>query len=58
MRIVPNEGYIESIINPIVVKIKTAMEADVDVKIEVVDEIPLTSSGKHRFTISEVPIQF
>ncbi|MBM3237342.1 phenylacetate--CoA ligase family protein [Candidatus Poribacteria bacterium] len=58
LRIVPNERYVPAVLTPIINKIKAAMEADTDIQIEIVDEIPLTRSGKHRFTISEVPIQF
>ena len=54
LKLVVNEQWTTETGNHIVQKIQDALGADVSVKIEFVDEIPLPKSGKRAFTISKV----
>ena len=54
LKLVTNEHWMEETSNHIVQKIQDALGAEVFVKIEFVDEIPLPKSGKREFTISKV----
>ncbi len=54
LKLVTNEQWTAETGNYIVQKIQEALGADVSVKIEFVDEIPLPKSGKREFTISKV----
>ena len=54
LKLVVNEQWRQETKEQIVQKIKDALGAEVSVKIEFVDEIPLPKSGKREFTISKV----
>lgn len=54
LKLVVNEQWTAETSNHIVQKIQDVLGAEVSVKIEFVDEIPLPKSGKREFTISKV----
>jgi len=58
VKIVRSEDYSEDDNERIVSAMKQYLGEDVEVKIEFVDFIPLTSSGKRRYIISKVPVNF
>lgn len=53
LKIVKTEHFSQQVIDTILTKIKEKC-GDVDIQVEDVEEIPLTSSGKYRFIISEI----
>lgn len=54
LKLVINEQWTAETGNYIVQKIQDALGAEISIKIEFVDEIPLPKSGKREFTISKV----
>jgi len=54
LRLVVNNQYNEMAKTKLIKKIKEKCGEDMVIDIELVDEIPLTESGKHRFIISNV----
>jgi phenylacetate-CoA ligase len=54
--IVKNENYQDDFTKSIVREINEVIGEDCCLEVHFVDEIPVTNSGKHRFTISKVPI--
>jgi phenylacetate-CoA ligase len=52
IRIVPGEGYSESVGHEFVGKLRQAGAADMTIRVQPVDEVPLAPTGKRRFIIS------
>lgn len=57
LRIVKGENYLQTELDTIIEKIYEQC-GDMKIDVEFVESIPLTRSGKYRFTISEVEIEF
>jgi phenylacetate-CoA ligase len=57
LKIVRGENYLQRELDTIIEKIYERCE-DMKIEVEFVESIPLTRSGKYRFTISEVPTEF
>lgn len=58
IKVVKNNRFRDEDIKGIREEVRSQLGADIEVDIECVDTIPLQKSGKHRFTISEVPFDF
>lgn len=54
IRIVPNENFGKNDINQIITKMETAANKKLKVSIELVDFIPKTQRGKHKFLIQNI----
>lgn len=54
LRIVPGSGYTDDQANLVTEKLKDRVGEDISVEVELLDEIPKTSSGKFRAVISKV----
>ncbi|AUX27519.1 capsule biosynthesis protein CapK [Sorangium cellulosum] len=58
IRIVPGDGYGPETSQAIERDLRRFLGERADIRVQVVDEIPVTKGGKFRFTVSEVPIEF
>lgn len=58
VKIVKNAGYLDSNEHEILSKIQAAVGSGLDVNFEYVNFIPRTKSGKYRFLIQKLPIEF
>ena len=54
VRIVPGNGYCDSVGHDVIRKLKQAGAADMSVRVEPVDQIPLLPTGKRRFVVSNL----
>jgi len=57
LRVVPGPGYSDQVVADLERGIREVIGGHASLSIEVPDEIPKTSSGKHRFTISNLPVE-
>ncbi|MGK3969641.1 phenylacetate--CoA ligase family protein [Sorangium sp. So ce118] len=57
VRLVPGKGFQPETARLIERTVRQHLGERAEVSVELVDDIPLTSSGKHRVTLSEVPVQ-
>jgi phenylacetate-CoA ligase len=53
IRIVPGQGYTDSVGQDVVRRLREAGAADMSIRVEPVEEIPLPPTGKRRFVISK-----
>ena len=58
IKIIPGGGYSDRITSFIVGTMRRYLPEDVEIRVEFVDTIPLTSAGKRRVVISKVPFRF
>ena len=58
IKIVKNDKFTDADLSYIISQIKSEVGDDMNINIEFVDSIPPTKSGKRRFVISEVPIDY
>jgi phenylacetate-CoA ligase len=58
IKIIKNKKFSQKDLNYIINEVQKKVGPDVEINIESVDEIPLTMSGKRRFVISKVPLDF
>jgi phenylacetate-CoA ligase len=58
IRLVPGDGFGEETPRLVEHALRRFLGERAIIRIEVVDDIPLTAAGKHRLTISEVPLDF
>ncbi|WP_437754899.1 phenylacetate--CoA ligase family protein [Sorangium sp. So ce1389] len=57
VRLVPGKGFQPETARLIERTVRQHLGERAEVSVQLVDDIPLTSSGKHRVTLSEVPVQ-
>ncbi len=57
VKIVPAEGYSRADCDRIVAGFATVLGSEVKIVVELVDDIPLTATGKHPFVVSRVPVE-
>ncbi|MGK4001020.1 phenylacetate--CoA ligase family protein [Sorangium sp. So ce1036] len=57
VRLVPGKGFRSETAELIERTVRKHLGERAEIRIQIVDHIPLTSSGKHRVTISEVPVE-
>ncbi|WP_437621714.1 phenylacetate--CoA ligase family protein [Sorangium sp. So ce1151] len=57
VRLVPGKGFQAETARLIERTVRQHLGERAEVSVQLVDDIPLTSSGKHRVTLSEVPVQ-
>ncbi|XXY54706.1 phenylacetate--CoA ligase family protein [Sorangium sp. So ce269] len=57
VRLVPGKGFQPETARLIERTVRQHLGERAEVNVQLVDDIPLTSSGKHRVTLSEVPVQ-
>ncbi|WP_437278634.1 phenylacetate--CoA ligase family protein [Sorangium sp. So ce375] len=58
IKIIPNEGYRPETSQAIERDLRRFLGERADIRVQLVRDIPVTSGGKFRFTVSEVPIEF
>jgi phenylacetate-CoA ligase len=58
VKLVPGEGFAPETPRLIEHALRRFFGARADIRVQVVPDIPLTAGGKHRVTISEVPVEF
>jgi len=56
LKIVPSEGFNQTVLSPVLDKIKKALHTG-DVDVQLVNAIEPAKSGKYMFTVSEVPLE-
>ncbi|AUX48351.1 capsule biosynthesis protein CapK [Sorangium cellulosum] len=57
VRLVPGKGFQPETARLIERSVRRHLGERAEVRIQIVDQIPLTSGGKHRVTLSEVPVE-
>ncbi|WP_437622433.1 phenylacetate--CoA ligase family protein [Sorangium sp. So ce1151] len=58
IRIIPGEGFQPETSQAIERDLRQFLGERADIRVQLVDEIPVTAGGKFRFTMTEVPIEF
>ncbi len=54
--LVPGRGFSGEVPRVVDALLRARLGAELDLRVEVVEDIPLTSAGKHRITVSEAPV--
>jgi len=58
IRIVPRPGYGDSDTRHLIHEMQRRVGQEMQIRVEVVDDIPVGASGKYRWVISKLPLDF